>query len=354
MNPTHLGQIAKTLASRKSRRRVLHGLGSTVLAGVSLLQHPAQRGLAWTGPTPTSVPGTRPDFPPIFVSRSRPILRSVSGTPDTTEEQVCGIRDDSEHVEMYKGDLGVPQEFVAVHQAPVGVLRWNIADLRERFENPGDVIEAVDGWCSGTLITDDLVLTAGHCFRQDPRGWTVPRINGTDDPIPRAEIARNMSVGFNYQWAPNFSEVREQKIVKVTGLVEDQLYGLDYAIVRLAENPAPPGPGSKHARVAAADAPAGSTICVIGHPRGRQKRITTGHAATADHSTVYPDDYIYYDDLDTDGGCSGSGILSDLNGSIVGIHTNGGCQDPNAGNNHGVRIASLLRASPVLKGLAAT
>ena len=334
-----------------------------MLAGLGLTRpgRTAHHALAQPGPTPTPALATRAVFMPIYVSPDSfpidiPVSPEASPAPigpeatpgpiDPTatpgaEESQCGAFDDSQDVELYNGNLGVPRAFVDELQPPVGNLRWN-ANLPLLFDDPG----TVNGvhWCSGTLIADDLFLTAGHCFSQTPSGWRVPRTNGADSPISRAEIASHMHVSFNYQF-DSMGIARAEIPVSVVGLVEDQLGGLDFAIVQLAENPGTP---FGRARVAAADAPQGSTVCIIGHPRGLHKKIEAGLASQFQGPNVY------YNDIDTDGGSSGAGILSSPAGVIVGIHTNGGCGTVASGNNYGLRISSLLPVSPTLTGIAAT
>jgi hypothetical protein len=172
----------------------------------------------------------------------------------------------------------------------------------------------------------------------------VPKINGTDEPISRAEIVTNMHVDFNFQLDPD-GEDREEEAFAIVELVEDQLEDLDYAIVRLDKTP-----GRRYGitRIAAEDPPERSTICIIGHPAGMPKRVDAGVASSYDgHRVVYAD-------VDTQSGSSGSGILTSPGGPIVGVHTTGGCDNPLIRTNHGIRISRLLEASPILKKLAAT
>jgi hypothetical protein len=91
-------------------------------------------------------------------------------------ESICGVEDDSQAVEQYNGSLGVTVDFVNKNQSPVGQLQWN-NNLANIFTNPGNV--AGQRWCSGTLIANDLFLTAGHCFDQNANGWRLPLQNGT-------------------------------------------------------------------------------------------------------------------------------------------------------------------------------
>lgn len=54
-------------------------------------------------------------------------------------------------------------------------------------------------------------------------------------------------------------------------------------------------------------------LCIIGHPAGLPKRVEAGPALAPQG------DRILYDDIDTLGGNSGSGVLRASDGRIVGV-----------------------------------
>ncbi|MCL3862424.1 serine protease [Actinotalea sp. K2] len=254
-------------------------------------------------------------------------------------ESICGVADDSQPVEQYDGTLGVTVAFVAAHQRQAAQVQWN-AGLGATYTNPGNVSGV--RWGSGTMISRDLFLTCGHLFDQNPNGWTVPRQNGTATAISPAEIATNMRVNFLYQVDPS-GTLRAEESYPITQLVEYRLGGLDMAICRLGGNP-----GDVHGwtEVSAANAAVGDMICIIGHPAGMPKRLEAGPATTVTTNRIT------YDDIDTLGGNSGSGILQASTGRIVGVHTNGGCTST-GGANSGVAIAGILAVSPTLQALPA-
>jgi V8-like Glu-specific endopeptidase len=256
-------------------------------------------------------------------------------------ESICGAVDDSQAIEQYDGTLGVTAAFTAQHQSAVGQIQWN-DDLATIYTNPGNVNDV--RWCSGTMISNDLFLTAGHCFDQTGGGWERPRINNTNNIIPSTEIATRMHVNFNYQDDPA-GNPRPVTSVAIVALVEYRLGGLDFAIVRLAGNP---GAVWGQAQISTTDAAAGDMLCIMGHPNGVPKRVEAGPALAPSGSKIR------YDDIDTLGGNSGSGVLRASDGRLVGVHTNGGCgpTSPNGTDyNFGQRIVSLIAASPTLKGL---
>lgn len=254
-------------------------------------------------------------------------------------EGICGLND-SQDVELYDGCLGVTPGFVARHQAAVGNIRWD-TDLHRHYDDPGTV--NARRWCSGALISDDLFLTAAHCFDQRPGVVSVPRVNGTGVPIPRTEIATRMHVDFAYQLDEHGND-RQPVSYDIIELVEDRLGDLDFAILRLA---GAPGRIYGSLAIAPADVTVGETICIIGHPAGAPKRIEAGPASEIINHRIY------YDDIDTEGVSSGACILASPGGPIVGVHTNGGCEIPAIGNNHGQIISAILQASPTLRGLLA-
>jgi hypothetical protein len=89
-------------------------------------------------------------------------------------------------------------------------------------------------------------------------------------------------------------------------------------------------------------------LCIMGHPAGVPKRIEAGP------SLAPSGNLIRYDDIDTLGGNSGSGVLRASDGRVVGVHTNGGCgpSSPNGtAANFGQRIVALIAASPTLQAL---
>lgn len=192
------------------------------------------------------------------------------------------------------------------------------------------------------LIGDGLFLTAGHCFDQDAGGWQLPRVNGSDDVISSEEIATNMHVNFNYQVDPS-GVLRPERQFAVEELIEYRLGNLDFGILRLAGDP---HLAFGTCEVATDDAQQGDAICIIGHPAGVPKRIEAGAVSGLSGTQIR------YNDIDTLGGNSGSAVLRSPGGTVVGVHTNGGCTTT-GGFNFGVRISNLLAASPTLSGINA-
>jgi V8-like Glu-specific endopeptidase len=289
----------------------------------------------------------RPDDP-LFVPHLEALELTGARVTDVGDEysaileSICGVADDSQPVEQYDGTLGVTAAFVAAHQAAACQVQWN-ANLASIYTNPGNVSGI--RWGSGTMISADLFLTCGHLFDQTGGGWDRPRQNGTTNIISPQEIARNMRLNFNFQVDPA-GNLRAEQSFPILDLLEYRLGGIDMAICRIGGNP---GTTFGQTLVSSTDAAVPDMLCIIGHPAGQPKRVEAGP------TTAISGNLIQYNDIDTLGGNSGSGILRASDGRLVGIHTNGGCSaaSPGAGggSNFGQRIAAVIAASPTLQAL---
>lgn len=219
---------------------------------------------------------------------------------------ICGTTDDLQHVNHYNGTLGQTQDFVRKHQRPVGAMEGWGTDASSKY-------------CSGTLISRSLFLTAGHCVD----GTTVGDF-----------------VAFNYERQAGSTSLLAQRHFRIAQVLEDDNGGLDYAIVRLEGNP---GDEFGVAELRAADPSTGETLTIIQHPNGEPKQVEVGTVGS------FLGDYIRYGNLDTEPGSSGSGILDD-EGFLVGVHTNGGCTTT-GGSNQGVRLQRISTVSPIVRDL---
>lgn len=266
--------------------------------------------------------------------------------PGITAESVCGTTDDLQDVELYDGTLGVTRQYADDHQVNTVQLQW--IDLQAMAAAlPGKAMGNVAGarWCTGTLIRADLVLTAGHCFdiQDGETGWLTPFdiIDGQIANVQPGELAKLQVVHFLYQIDGATMQPRVPSTFPVVELVEHRRAGLDYALIRLGRNAEGhlPGDGFPIATVSIQVPADEARLAILQHPHGWPKKIEAGKLLDVVGPTVK------YDDIDTYGGSSGSGVR-DADGRIIAVHTHGGCN--NHGGNKGVSTEAIAKVSDEL------
>ena len=184
-------------------------------------------------------------------------------------------------------------------RAPLGE-RYNLCSTERFLDDP------TSGWCSVTLIDDDLVLTAGHCidaatcpdksfvFRYYRDGPGSLRQVTAEDVFACAEV-----------------------VVRKYETVGNQT--LDYAIVRLDRSATPrftPAPVRAGDQALAQ----GANVAVIGNGSGIPFKIDSGGSVRDGRSGVR--DY-FVASTDTFGGNSGSGVYETDQYTVAGILVRG-------------------------------
>ncbi len=157
--------------------------------------------------------------------------------------------------------------------------------------------------CSGTLIDDDLVLTAGHCARgrSDCLGtyWAFDYFYRGPDEL--------------YMEQDDFYAC-EEVLVSVTDRA-----GRDYAIIKLDR---PVGSEREPAPVRLERVSNGEDLVLIGFPSGLPAKIDDGGDVSGEYGRGTP---FFNAHIDSFSGNSGSGVFDD-SGAVVGILT-AGAQD---------------------------
>lgn len=168
----------------------------------------------------------------------------------------------------------------------------------ERFAN-----QVVGGWCSGFMIGEDLIATAGHC------GETADDIEDT-------------AYVFGFQSSsptdPGRIVFNTEQVYFGRELVEHELSSMgDYAIVRVDRKIT--APGAKALKVRDAGSPsAGTKLGVIGYPSGLPVKIAFGNETVL----MRDEDPWLISNLDTYGGNSGSPVFNHQ-GEVEGILVRG-------------------------------
>ena len=172
-----------------------------------------------------------------------------------------------------------------------------------------DAVVMIDGRCTGTLIeasAGPVVVTAGHCVGLGDRALLV----------------------FNFEDAPDGDPLVTE------GTVIEQALEPDYALIELDVLPA--------VTPVLLTTRASERLAIIQHPRGRPKVIAEGRFLDSCNQLVY------YSDLDTLVGSSGAGVLN-REGHLLGIHTDGDCDETGRGANRGWAAEVIVEASPYLR-----
>lgn len=168
-----------------------------------------------------------PDFAPDRLDQPAEEPQAEDGTVTLFHPLVCGGERQWQHVEQYDGTDGASRRFVDAHERPVA--RMGLSGTGITF-------------CTGTMISPDLFLTAGHCVDPAIFGDVWP----TDifgNPLSQADGVAAMDVRFDKQLDPFGNpkpvvsfDVGALVEVAWTGFVHPTLYE-DYAILRISGSP---------------------------------------------------------------------------------------------------------------------
>lgn len=203
----------------------------------------------------------------------------------------------------------------------------------QRFEN-----DPTHSHCSGTLIDNDLVLTAGHCF-------TAP---GADAERPNTCANTRFVFKYYHEAAGRLAAITAEDVFSCAEVITrvDQTNPdgsrQDYAFVRLDRSAAP---RFTPASVARTNGPAtmGQSITVIGFGSGIPAKIDSG-GTVIDLRTAEGD---YFEtNLDTFSGNSGSGVFDTATRSMIGILVRGATDYVDGGTCNIVNVCASNPGAP--------
>jgi hypothetical protein len=270
-------------------------------------------------------------------------------------ETICGPVDRSQDVERYDGTLGPTIDFVARYRGPTGQIQWNdIPDSAFPADAPSNQFVKNVKWCTGTLIRNDMFLTAAHCLAPQTglHGWFTPvhQVKGGATPYTPTELAPLMHINFNYEIDVATGYPRVPDVYPVLRLLEYQgpigrSGSIDYAILQLGTGAN--GTPSQHygnmqydvSKVSLSNA---TVLTVIQHPSGNPKRVAAGNKIRVSTDLQQ----LFYGDVDTLDGSSGSGVI-DQRGRLIGVHTDGGCT-ATKGENSGYSLVAISHVSRII------
>ncbi|MGH1339173.1 MAG: trypsin-like peptidase domain-containing protein, partial [Aureispira sp.] len=172
------------------------------------------------------------------------------------------------------------------------------------------------GSCTGWLLgCEGHVMTNNHC-------------------VGDATDAGNTDFLFDYQYSActGSGQLTANTVATSATFIKTSPFpsGLDYTLLKLPTNPTPT---YGYLSLSSVVPTIGDRIYIIGHPGGRRKEITVNSdqdgSGFAQVNSLTTNGMRYY--ADTEGGSSGSPVLSNSSNLVYSIHNTGGCQNGSYG-----------------------
>ncbi|RKH71564.1 trypsin-like peptidase domain-containing protein [Corallococcus aberystwythensis] len=249
------------------------------------------------GPAPES---GAPEQPALNESSS-PVVYGTDNRQDVYAHPDATLRDRARQatVALVTPDLLDMSDPNDVQVDPLTLGEWGSLCSDQRFlDDPNPA------FCSGTLIDDDLVLTAGHCVRN-------------------ATACANTRFVFKFYKtdANTLETITSADVFSCKSIVvrRETTSSVDYAILRMDRSaagrfvPAPVRPGNTAMTV-------GQNVAVIGSGSGIPFKIDSGGSVRENNSG--PKDF-FVATTDTFGGNSGSGVYETATHTVAGILVRG-------------------------------
>lgn len=196
-------------------------------------------------------------------------------------------------------------------------------------------------FCSGSLVGEDLILTAGHCITDQESCNSSAIVFGFNE----TEVKKSRT--FN-NGGRTYIATASSNIYRCTKIIKRALDKNDYALIKLDRKVAGHKPLvlERTATVKAND-----KVFVIGHPIGSTLKVTDNAKVRSVGQTSFRAD------LDTFGGNSGSAVFSEKTNKIIGIlvsgdtdfvNTSKGCKVYNKVSQNAGRGEEVNFITPVL------
>lgn len=184
--------------------------------------------------------------------------------------------------------------------------------------------EVAVGWCSGFLVGQDTVVTAGHCIRSE------------------FDCSRTAFI-FDYtdnNYSGNQAKFQKSKVYNCSKIVSRSLNGeVDYAVLKLDRKVTDRSPMKLRESGKIKNR---TKLAVLGHPEGIPLKVTVGGRVKRNS---HPD--IFLANLDTFGGNSGSAVISTETGDVEGILV-AGVTDSRYSNSKGCMVVNKCFNSLIL------
>jgi len=248
--------------------------------------------------------------------------------PKAVRSSAKSIYGSDDRLDYYQGDAGMQalsNSVVSLWKAEDvtvagGKASLNVMDFGTALSLcPGEKFseQPLGAFCSGTLVGEDVIMTAGHCITDEKScaatklvfGFALKKAGQYPDSVPAGDVYGCKSI------------IKRDLDTGNGGFVSNlvSIYnggpGPDFALIKLdrkvtGRKPLPIHKGAKPAK--------GDQLFVIGHPVGLPLKIA-GSAKVRDAAPTY----FFKADLDTFGGNSGSAVFNAGTKLIEGILVRG-------------------------------
>ncbi len=160
------------------------------------------------------------------------------------------------------------------------------------------------GFCSGTLIANNLILTAGHCITS------------------ASDCARTSFVfGYSVNAAGQFpTRTSSDQVYSCRRIIHREQVGTgaDFGIIEIDRSVPDHQPLPMARRTTRNEMPNGTSLVMIGYPAGLPVKVAGGAAVRDNSKNGY-----FVANTDSYGGNSGSGVFNAISGEIEGVLVRG-------------------------------
>ena len=182
--------------------------------------------------------------------------------------------------------------------------------------------QPIGAFCSGTLVGEDLVMTAGHCITDEAKcadtklvfGFNITAAGGAPSTSVKPENIYGCKRIVKRALDKQASGIIGTGLAIIGALLNKEA-GPDFALIQLDRKVE----GRKPLAIDRGGAAKGDRVFVIGHPVGLPVKVA-GDATVRDNSFKA----FFLTDLDTFGGNSGSAVFNARTNLIEGILVRGG------------------------------